>query len=65
MGDLAELLPNSDQVRRPALPIVHYLRGSQMKKLVIALLATVVAFSVSGCVGIGKGKARPAVVTKG
>jgi len=41
------------------------LRGSQMKKLVIALLATVVAFSVAGCVGLGKGKARPAVVTKG
>jgi hypothetical protein len=36
-----------------------------MKKLVIALLATVVAFSVAGCVGLGKGKARPPVVTKG
>ena len=39
--------------------------GTQMKKLVIALLATVVAFSVAGCAGVGKGKARPAVVTKG
>jgi hypothetical protein len=36
-----------------------------MKKLVVALLATLVAVSVSGCVGVGKGKARPAVVTKG
>jgi len=47
----------------PALP--NTFRGSQMKKLVIALLATVVAFSVAGCAGVGKGKARPAVVTKG
>jgi hypothetical protein len=36
-----------------------------MKKLVIALLATMVAVSVSGCAGIGKGKAPPPVVTKG
>jgi hypothetical protein len=36
-----------------------------MKKLVVALLATVVAFSVAGCAGAGKGKAPPPVVTKG
>jgi hypothetical protein len=36
-----------------------------MKKLVIALLATMVAVSVSGCAGMGKGKAPPPVVTKG
>jgi predicted small secreted protein len=37
-----------------------------MKKLVVALLATVVAFSVAGCAGgMGKGKAPPPVVTKG
>jgi hypothetical protein len=37
-----------------------------MKKLVFALLATLVAVSVAGCAGgVGKGKARPAVVTKG
>jgi hypothetical protein len=35
-----------------------------MKKLMIALLATLVAVSVSGCAGMGKGKAPP-VVTKG
>jgi hypothetical protein len=34
-----------------------------MKKLIIALLATMVAVGVSGCVG--KGKAPPPVVTKG
>ena len=38
--------------------------GAPMKKLVIALLATMVAFSVAGCAGMGKGKAPP-VVTKG
>ncbi|HEY4859822.1 MAG TPA: ABC transporter [Xanthobacteraceae bacterium] len=36
-----------------------------MKKLLIALVATLVAVSVSGCVGYGKGKAPPPVVTKG
>jgi ABC-type Zn uptake system ZnuABC Zn-binding protein ZnuA len=36
-----------------------------MKKLVFALLATVVAFSVAGCASMGKGKAPPPVVTKG
>jgi hypothetical protein len=37
-----------------------------MKKLLIALVATLVAVSVSGCVGIGKGKGKaPPVVTKG
>jgi hypothetical protein len=40
--------------------------GAPMKKLVFALLATLVAVSVAGCAGgMGKGKARPAVVTKG
>ena len=29
-----------------------------MKKLLIALVATLVAVSVSGCVGIGKGKGK-------
>jgi hypothetical protein len=39
--------------------------GAPMKKLVCALLATVLAFSVAGCAGgMGKGKAPP-VVTKG
>jgi hypothetical protein len=36
-----------------------------MKKLVFALVATLVAVSVSGCAGMGKGKAPPPVVTKG
>jgi hypothetical protein len=38
-----------------------------VKKFVLALLATVVAFSVADCAGgMGKGKGRPpAVVTKG
>ena len=38
-----------------------------MKKLVVALLATLVAVSVAGCAGIGKGKGKapPPVVTKG
>jgi predicted small lipoprotein YifL len=36
-----------------------------MKKVFIALLATMVVVSVSGCAGMGKGKARPPVVTKG
>jgi hypothetical protein len=35
-----------------------------MKKLLFALVATLVAVSVSGCVGVGKGKAPP-IVTKG
>jgi hypothetical protein len=35
-----------------------------MKKILCALLATLVAVSVAGCVGVGKGKAPP-VVTKG
>ena len=41
--------------------------GIPMKKLLIALVATLVAVSVSGCVGIGKGKGKapPPVVTKG
>ena len=39
-------------------------RGYPMKKVLFALVATIVAVSVSGCVGIGKGKAPP-VVTKG
>jgi hypothetical protein len=36
-----------------------------MNKLVVALLATLVAVTVSGCVGIGKGKAPPPIMTKG
>ncbi|HEY8442761.1 MAG TPA: ABC transporter [Xanthobacteraceae bacterium] len=36
-----------------------------MNKLLIALVATLVAVSVSGCAGFGKGKAPPPVVTKG
>jgi hypothetical protein len=36
-----------------------------MNKLLIALVATLVAVSVSGCAGVGKGKAPPPVVTKG
>jgi hypothetical protein len=36
-----------------------------MKKVLFALVATLVAVSVSGCVGIGKGKAPPPMVTKG
>ena len=36
-----------------------------MKKVLVALVATLVAVSVSGCVGIGKGKVPPPIVTKG
>jgi len=36
-----------------------------MNKLLIALVASLVAVSVSGCAGVGKGKAPPPVVTKG
>jgi predicted small lipoprotein YifL len=37
-----------------------------MKKVLVALVATLVAVSMAGCVGIGKGKGKaPAVVTKG
>jgi hypothetical protein len=41
-----------------------------MKKIVVAMIATLVAISVSACVGPygigkGKGKAPPPVVTKG
>ena len=40
--------------------------GGQMKKLLVALVATLVAVSMAGCVGFGKGKAPPPrVVTKG
>jgi hypothetical protein len=38
--------------------------GIPMKKVLFAVIATLVAVSVSGCVGVGKGKAPP-VVTKG
>jgi hypothetical protein len=39
----------------------------QMKKVLVALVATLVAVSVAGCAGIGKGKGKapPAIVTKG
>ena len=42
-------------------------RGTPMKKILIALVATLVAVSVAGCAGIGegKGKAPPPIVTKG
>jgi len=38
-----------------------------MKKVLFALVATLVAVSVSGCAGLGKGKAPPSppIVTKG
>jgi nicotinamide mononucleotide (NMN) deamidase PncC len=42
--------------------------GYPMKKVLIAVVATLVAISVSGCaggLGKGKGKAPPPVVTKG
>jgi hypothetical protein len=38
--------------------------GAPMKKIFVALVATVVAVGMAGCVGVGKGKAPP-VVTKG
>ena len=42
-------------------------KGILMKKVLIALVATLVAVSVSACVGIGKGKGKapPPIVTKG
>ena len=42
-------------------------RGTPMKKVLIALVATLVAVSVAGCAGIGKGKGKapPPIVTKG
>lgn len=36
-----------------------------MKKIFVALVATLVAVGMAGCVGIGKGKAPPPIVTKG
>ena len=37
-----------------------------MKKVLCALVATLVAVSVAGCVGVGKGKGKaPPIVTKG
>jgi hypothetical protein len=36
-----------------------------MNKVLIALIATLVAMSVSGRAGLGKGKAPPLMVTKG
>jgi hypothetical protein len=36
-----------------------------MTKVLAAVLATIVAVSVAGCAGMGKGKAPPPVVTKG
>jgi hypothetical protein len=36
-----------------------------MKKVLVALVAILVAVSVAGCAGIGKGKAPPPIVTKG
>ena len=42
-------------------------RGTPMNKVLIALVATLVAVSVAGCAGIGKGKGKapPPIVTKG
>ena len=39
-------------------------QGVPMTKILAVLLATLVAVSVAGCAGVGKGKAPP-VVTKG
>jgi hypothetical protein len=36
-----------------------------MNKIFVALVATIVAIGMSGCVGVGKGKAPPPIVTKG
>jgi predicted small lipoprotein YifL len=38
-----------------------------MKKIFVALVATLVAVSMAGCVGLGKGKGKapPPIVTKG
>jgi hypothetical protein len=36
-----------------------------MTKVLAAVLATIIAVSVAGCAGMGKGKAPPPVVTKG
>ena len=36
-----------------------------MKKLALVMAAIVTLLSVSGCVGIGKGKAPPPIITKG
>ena len=45
----------------------HSTMGAPMKKLLVAMVATLVAVSVAGCVGIGKGKGKapPPIVTKG
>jgi|tagenome__1003787_1003787.scaffolds.fasta_scaffold20830660_1 hypothetical protein len=44
-------------------------RGTPMKKVLSALVATLVAVSVSGCAGLGKGKGKapppPPIVRKG
>jgi hypothetical protein len=42
-------------------------QGVPMKKILVALVATLVAVSVAGCAGIGKGKGKapPPIVTKG
>lgn len=42
-------------------------QGVPMKKVLVAMVATLVAVSVAGCaaVGKGKGKAPPPIVTKG
>jgi hypothetical protein len=42
-------------------------RGTPMKKVFTALVATLVSVSVAGCAGIGKGKGKapPPIVTKG
>jgi hypothetical protein len=43
---------------------IHSTLGAPMKKIFVAMVATIVAIGMAGCVGVGKGKAPP-VVTKG
>ena len=47
--------------------LIEEARGALMKIVVVALIATLAAVSVSGCAGMGKGKGKapPPVVTKG
>jgi hypothetical protein len=61
---------NPQHARRVYYPSLMFavfpVREAQMKKVLVALVATLVAVSMTGCVGIGKGKGvPPRVVTKG
>ena len=51
----------------PRTRTIELFGGCQIKKLLVAAVATLVAVSVAGCaaVGKGKGKAPPPIVTKG